>query len=162
MGNILDMWRKESRASGIHPLDRNEVLKRIPSSNQVEDVNLQVLNNSVLQVIEENCSVGRQTKSSNRKCGRKINPGERIVDLEKEPCGSQSNKKKKNLHPRQKQLIMSTNLKIKKSNGDVMIVKKHGMKMEIIDGLCVIYTVWNSIYNVQESATISNNIGILI
>ena len=105
--------------------------------------------------------MGRQTKSSNRKCLRKINPGKRIVDLEKEPCGSQSSKKKKNLHPRQKQLIMSTTLKIK-SNGDVMIVKKHGMKMEIIDGLCVMYAVWNSIYNVQESATISNNIGILI
>ena len=83
------------RASGIHPLNRNEVLKRIPSSKQVEDINLQVLNYSVFQVLEDNCGVGRQTKSSNRKCGRKIKPGERIVDLEKEPWGSQSSEKKK-------------------------------------------------------------------
>ena len=73
------------RASGIHPLNRNEVLKRILSSMQVEDINLQVLNDSVLQVLEENCGVGRQTKSSNRKHGRKIKPGEQIVDSEKEP-----------------------------------------------------------------------------
>ena len=63
------------RASGIHPLNRNNVLKRIPSSNQVEHVNLQVFNDSVLQVLEENCSMGKQTKSSNRKRGRKIKPG---------------------------------------------------------------------------------------
>ena len=36
------------RASGIHLLNRNEVLKCIPSSKQVEDVNLEVLNNFVL------------------------------------------------------------------------------------------------------------------
>ena len=85
------------RASGIHPLNRNEVLKRILSSMQVEDINLQVLNDSVLQVLEENCGVGRQTKSSNRKRGRKIKPGEQIVDSEKEPCGSQSSEKKKKI-----------------------------------------------------------------
>ena len=85
------------RASGIHPLNRNEVLKCILSSMQVEDINLQVLNDSVLQVLEENCGVGRQTKSSNRKRGRKIKPGEQIVDSEKEPCGSQSSEKKKKI-----------------------------------------------------------------
>ena len=85
------------RASGIHPLNRNEVLKRILSSMQVEDINLQVLNDSVLQVLEENCGVGRQTKSSNRKHGRKIKPGEQIVDSEKEPWGSQSSEKKKKI-----------------------------------------------------------------
>ena len=31
--------------------------------------------------------------------------------------------------------------KIKRRNGDVMIVKKHEMKMEMIDGSCVIYAV---------------------
>ena len=82
------------RASGIHPINRNEVLKRIPSSNQAEDVNLQVLNDSVLQVLEENCGVGKQTKSMNKKRGRKIKPGERIVDLE-----NQNSKKKKKLSP---------------------------------------------------------------
>ena len=75
-------------------------MKRIASSNQAEDVNLQVLNDSVLQVLEENCGVGKQTKSINRKRGRKIKPGERVVDLEnQEPCGSQNSKKKKKLSP---------------------------------------------------------------
>ena len=90
----------EFRASGIHPINRNEVLKRIASSNQTENVNLQVLNDSVLQVLEENCGVGKQTKSINRKRGRKIKPGERVVDLEnQEPCGSQNSKKKKKISP---------------------------------------------------------------
>ena len=31
--------------------------------------------------------------------------------------------------------------KIKRRNGDVMIAKKHEMKMEMIDGSCVIYAV---------------------
>ena len=60
-------------------------------SNQVEDVNLQVLND----FLQENCGVEKQTKSSNRKRGRKLKPGGRIIDLEKEPCRSQSSKKKK-------------------------------------------------------------------
>ena len=128
--NILDMGHKESRskenlpknvlptllsklmnclkssnlaagvwASGIHPLNRNEVLKRIPLSNQVEDVKIQVLND----FLQENCGVEKQTKSSNRKRGRKMKPGGRIVDIEKEPCWSQSSKKKKKtLSPKRK------------------------------------------------------------
>ena len=60
-------------------------------SNQAEDVNLQVVNDSVLQVLEESCGVGKQTKSVNRKHGRKIKSGEWIVDLEnQEPWESQS------------------------------------------------------------------------
>ena len=62
----------------------------------------------------------------------------------------------------QKQLIILTSMKMKRRNGDVMIVKKSGMKMERTDGLCAIYAVSNSIYSVLESAMISNSIGILI
>ena len=51
---------------------------------------------------------------------------------------------------------------MKRKNGDVMIVKKSGIKMEMIDGLSVIYAVLNFIFNVQESAAILNSIGILI
>ena len=64
------------RASGIHPINRNKVLKHIPSSNQAEDVNLQVLNDYVLQVLDKNSGLGKQTKSVNRKRGEKIKPGE--------------------------------------------------------------------------------------
>ena len=128
--NILDMGHKESRskenlpknvlptllsklmnclkssnlaagvwASGIHPFNRNEVLKRIPLSNQVEDVKIQVLND----FLQENCGVEKQAKSSNRKRWRKMKPGGRIVDIEKEPCWSQSSKKKKKtLSPKRK------------------------------------------------------------
>ena len=35
----------------------------------------------------------------------------------------------------QKQLIILTSMKMKRRNGDVMIVKKFGMKMERTDGL---------------------------
>ena len=45
-------------------------------------------------------------------------------------------RRKKYCHPRQKQLIMLVTPKIKRRNGDVMIVK-----MEMIDGSCVIYAV---------------------
>ena len=87
------------RASGIYPLNRNEVLKRISSRNHIQEVNLKVLNDSVLQVLEENCGVGKQ-KISVRKRGKKITPGERIVDLEnQEPCGSQGSKKRKTIAP---------------------------------------------------------------
>ena len=50
-------------------------------------------------------------------------------------------RRKKYCHPRQKQLIMLVTPKIKRRNGDVMIAKKHEMKMEMIDGSCVIYAV---------------------
>ena len=36
--------------------------------------------------------MGKQTKPTNTKRGRKIKPGKRIVDLEKESCRSQSSK----------------------------------------------------------------------
>ena len=62
----------------------------------------------------------------------------------------------------QKQLIILTSMKMKRRNGDVMIVKKSGMKVEMIDGLCVICAILNSIYSVMESAMILNSIGILL
>ena len=123
-----------------------------------------VLNDSVVQVLEENCGVGKHTKSINRKHRKKIIPGEQIVDMDnQEPCRSRSSKKKKKDHQsRQKQLIRMTSLKMKRRNRDVMAMKKSWMKMEMIDGLFAVYAVLNFIFSVHEPATMLNSIGIVI
>ena len=55
-----------------------------------------MLSDFVLQVLEENCGMGKQKKSMNRKCGRKIKSGEQIVNLEnQQPCRLDIKKKKK-------------------------------------------------------------------
>ena len=62
------------RATGIVPLERNEVLKRLPGTNDTTNVNEFSFNQSVLEVLKENCGVG-QKKRGKRKRGKRIEPG---------------------------------------------------------------------------------------
>ena len=47
------------RADGIYPLDRCQVLKHLPTSNnESEEINLPLFNKSMLSVLKENCGIG--------------------------------------------------------------------------------------------------------
>ena len=61
------------RATGIFPLDRNEVLKRMPSADvSLESVDHDVFNEAVMSVLKENCGVGDKSKRKQTKRGPKV------------------------------------------------------------------------------------------
>ena len=64
-------------ASGLWPLDRNQVLKRLQSCNDTSNVNAFSFNESVFKVLMENCEIGAP-KRRTKKRGRKVEPGQRI------------------------------------------------------------------------------------
>ena len=65
------------RATGIVPLERNEILKRLPGTNDTTNLQEFSFNQSVLDVLKENCGFG-QKKREKRKRGKRIEPGERV------------------------------------------------------------------------------------
>ena len=71
------------RACGIHPIDRGEVLKRLRGGDvyktEKDDLNVSVLNESVMRMLKENGQGARDNKVMKR--GRKITYGKRIVTL---------------------------------------------------------------------------------
>ena len=69
------------RASGMYPLDKHQVLKRLPILLTSDEIDNAVFNESVLQILKENCGVGIEKKRVQTKRGRKITPGERITSL---------------------------------------------------------------------------------
>ena len=96
------------RAAGIYPLDRNQVLKHIPTSySESAEVNAPLFNESVLSVLKENCGIGVEKVKNISKRGQKIIPGQPILQLhvgKNSPSGDQpsssKNIKKENLHPK--------------------------------------------------------------
>lgn len=72
-----DHLKSGFRASGIYPLDRQQVLKRLPGAKKDGDVGVEVLNESVMDMLRHH------TESSNtgtkQRRGRKITHGKRIV-----------------------------------------------------------------------------------
>ena len=50
------------KATGICPLNSNEVLKRLPDESADNSFNESVFNDSVLKVLRENCGVGVKHK----------------------------------------------------------------------------------------------------
>lgn len=74
-------------ATGIFPLDRHQVLKRLPGANKelVEEGDNEVLNASVLTLLKENVGLGVEPgKQQKRKRGQKCEPGKRILGLHNE------------------------------------------------------------------------------
>ena len=69
------------RASGMYPLDRHQVLKRLPIWLTSDEIDNAVFNESVLQISKENCGVGIEKKRVQTKRGRKITPGKIITSL---------------------------------------------------------------------------------
>ena len=62
------------KATGIHPLNRNEVLKRLPNANQGE-VNDGVFNEVVMDILKEHCGYDKKQK---QRRGKKITPGKAV------------------------------------------------------------------------------------
>ena len=68
-------------ASGIYPLDRQQVLKRLPGQKSKEDDNeVTILNNTVMEMLKEHCAAPNTARRARR--GRKITHGKRIVTLQ--------------------------------------------------------------------------------
>ena len=57
----FDCWI-QGKATGIYPLNSNEVLKRLPDENADNSFNQSVFNDSVLKLLRENCGVGVKHK----------------------------------------------------------------------------------------------------
>ena len=60
------------KATGICPLNSNEVLKRLPDEAADNTFNESVFNDSVLKVLRENCGVGLEGKRKQSKRGKKV------------------------------------------------------------------------------------------
>lgn len=81
------------KACGIYPLDRTQVLKRLPGVNRDPGGSrtLEVLNDSVISLLQDHCGIGQGTITSTKKTrGTKIVPGARIVGINKTPTASSS------------------------------------------------------------------------
>ena len=72
------------RGSGISPLNKDEVIKRMSSSNeQLNESAEQLLGGSIVRVLQENLGIGReQVGKQSRKRGKKITPGQAITNLQ--------------------------------------------------------------------------------
>ena len=64
-------------ATGIAQPERNEFLKRLPGMKDTTKVHEFSFNQSVLDVLKENCGVG-QKKQENRNRGKRIEPGKQV------------------------------------------------------------------------------------
>ena len=69
------------RACGIYPLDRTQVLKRLPSNNRDPggEGTAAALNESVMSFLESNCGLNQTPNQAARKRGKKISPGQAIT-----------------------------------------------------------------------------------
>ena len=63
------------QASGVYPLDMHQVLKHLPNLLTSDEIDNAVFNESVLQILKENCVVRIEKKDVQTKRGRKITPG---------------------------------------------------------------------------------------
>ena len=134
------------RAAGIYPLDQNQVLKHLPTSNnESEEINSPLLNGSVLSILKENCGIGAEKVRHVSKRGQKIIPGQPILQLHVErnpPSDDQPSFskriKKENLHPKKSNEKRTPPPPQKKKmttmNGYVQTVVKFGMTTEIVAG----------------------------
>ena len=69
------------RAAGICPLNRNEVLKHLPT--EVEDPVLEpAFNSAIMTVLKENMGIGVEKRKTRTTRGSKIVPGTRVVNLD--------------------------------------------------------------------------------
>ena len=63
------------RTSDVYLLDRHQVLKHLPNLVTSDEIDNAVFNESVLQILKENCVVRIEKKDVQTKRGRKITPG---------------------------------------------------------------------------------------
>ena len=70
------------QASCLYPLDRHQVLKHLPILLTSDEIDNAVFNESVLQILKENCRVGIEKKCAQTKRGWKITPGKKKTENE--------------------------------------------------------------------------------
>ena len=51
------------QASGVYPLDRHQVLKHLPNLLTSDEIDNAVFNESVLQILKENCGVAESKRN---------------------------------------------------------------------------------------------------
>ena len=73
------------RATWIFPVDRNQVLKRLPSTPSSKEIGAEdysiALNKSVMNLLQTHCGIGKSASKNLCKRGRKIVPAKRICSL---------------------------------------------------------------------------------
>ena len=65
------------QASCLYLLDRHQVLKHLPILLTSDEIDNAVFNESVLQILKENCGVGIEKKCAQTKRGWKITQGKK-------------------------------------------------------------------------------------
>ena len=114
------------RVARIYPLDRSQVLKHLPTSNnESEEINSPLSNESVLSVLKKNCGICAEKIRHASKRGQKIIPSQPILELQVErnspsddqPSFSKRNKKEK-LHPKKSNKKRKPTKKTTADDGD--------------------------------------------
>ena len=68
-------------ASNVYPVDRYQVLKYLPNLIMSDELDKPVFNESVPQILNENCGVKIEKKRVQTETGQIITPGKRITSL---------------------------------------------------------------------------------
>ena len=141
-------------ASGLWPLDRNQVLKRLPSCNDTSNINEFSFNELVLKVLKENCGIGAPKRRA-KKRGRKVEPGQWITTLifssddENEEPSASGSKQQKKVSKKINLILAKLITTMRKRNANARNVKSFGMIRVVIDGSFAIFVVRGSSFSVQ-------------
>ena len=114
------------RASGVYPLDRHQVLRHLPNLVTSDEIDNVVFNESVLQILNENCDVGIKKKRVQTRRGRKVTPSKRITSLSDDENDAPGPSKKQNGSKKKK----TENENIWQCGN----LQMNGMKMVMTDG----------------------------
>ena len=77
------------RATGLFPLDRDQVLKKLPGYDKHHDEVAQnaALNDSVMSLLRKHCGLDSNSKQSGRnRRGKKVTPGEAVTPTKLSDC----------------------------------------------------------------------------
>ena len=137
------------RATGLHPLDRQQVLKRLPGSSRDlggEETN-DILNDSVMNLLRNHFGAGSTNRRGSNRRGKRIVPGRPMTN---HPAVILI---KKLMQAPPRQLLLSEEmiyLHTLMLYGPAVNARIHGMRREMTGGLCAITAVSNFTCNVQE------------
>lgn len=84
------------KATGIAPINRQQVYKRLPSTNKDPggDETKDALNASVMTVLKEHCGIGAEKSKTSNKRGPKVTPGSRVTSKVLEEAAKEKEAKK--------------------------------------------------------------------
>ena len=137
------------RATGIVPLQRNEVLKKLPSTNNTPNVNAFSFNQSVLEVLKENAGVGQRKREKQESELSHENKWELMI------CCQRTRKMKsqhlQNGKRERKRKFQEKLMKMKMTICEFTVnVRNNGMTMTKTVGFCETYMMQNLTCNVLD------------